>query len=138
MLPETCNIHVAKTNDFNLIAGKEIFVGVGKRTNALGAKAVAEAFQDHTVSMVEIGKSDLLHLKDGFAMAGREIMAVSPGIDVAVILKVCYFFLFYSDSRTQVFHLFDTFLFDPHLNAIKYLLKYLYQSQTHVFGCVVH
>ncbi|XP_025112236.1 N(G),N(G)-dimethylarginine dimethylaminohydrolase 1-like isoform X1 [Pomacea canaliculata] len=70
-----------------LFTGKEIFVGVGKRTNALGAKAVAEAFQDHTVSMVEIGKSDLLHLKDGFAMAGREIMAVSPGIDVAVILK---------------------------------------------------
>nr|KAG5712591.1 hypothetical protein BaRGS_011565 [Batillaria attramentaria] len=70
-----------------LFTGKEIFVGVGKRTNALGAKAVAEAFSDHTVSLIDITNSDLAHLKDGFAMAGREIMAVAAGTDVNVILQ---------------------------------------------------
>ena len=69
-------------------SGKEIFVGVGKRTNPLGAKAVADAFSDHTVSLLDITNSDLGHLKDGFAMAGREIMAVAPGTDCAIILKV--------------------------------------------------
>lgn len=70
-----------------LFTGKEIFVGVGKRTNPQGAKAVAEAFSDHTVSMIDIANSDLEHLKDGFAMAGREIMAVAVGTDINVILQ---------------------------------------------------
>ena len=61
---------------------------MGKRTNPLGAKAVADAFSDHTVSLLDISNSELDHLKDGFAMAGREIMAVAPGTDCAVILKV--------------------------------------------------
>ncbi|KAK7505052.1 hypothetical protein BaRGS_00003622 [Batillaria attramentaria] len=71
-----------------LFTGKEIFVGVGKRTNALGAKAVAEAFSDHTVSLIDITNSDLAHLKDGFAMAGREIMAVAAGTDVNKMQEV--------------------------------------------------
>ncbi|XP_076454910.1 N(G),N(G)-dimethylarginine dimethylaminohydrolase 1-like isoform X2 [Babylonia areolata] len=70
-----------------LFTGKEIFVGVGKRTNPQGANAVAEAFPDHPVSMIDITNTELDHLKDGFAMAGHEIMAVSPGTDCAVILK---------------------------------------------------
>lgn len=61
---------------------------MGKRTNPKGAKAVADAFCDHTVSMMDIGNTDLEHLKDGFSMAGREIMAVAPGTDCAVLLKV--------------------------------------------------
>ena len=83
--PESAQ-HVHALSHFN--AGKEIFVGVGKRTNPAGAKAVADAFCDHMVSLLDITNTELEHLKDGFCMAGKEIMAVAPGTDCAILLKV--------------------------------------------------
>ncbi|XP_070176956.1 N(G),N(G)-dimethylarginine dimethylaminohydrolase 1-like isoform X2 [Littorina saxatilis] len=91
-----------------LFTGKEIFVGVGKRTNSQGAKAVADAFSDHVVSLLDIKGSELEHLKDGFSMAGREIMAVAPGTDCTLILKKmqevasCQYKVMQLDSRRAV------------------------------------
>lgn len=68
--------------------GKEIFVGVGKRTNEAGAQAVAEAFPEYAVSKVNFANCEALHLKDVFNMAGRNVMAVAPGPDVQAVLRV--------------------------------------------------
>lgn len=73
---------------FLLFPGKEVFVGVGKRTNELGAQAVAEAFPEYAVSMVNFSKCEALHFKDCFNMAGKNVMAVAPGPDVQVVLQV--------------------------------------------------
>ncbi|XP_059153547.1 N(G),N(G)-dimethylarginine dimethylaminohydrolase 1-like isoform X2 [Physella acuta] len=70
-----------------LFTGKEIFVGVGKRTNDFGAQAVAEAFPEYAVSKVNFAKCEALHLKDVFNMAGRNVMAVAPGPDVQAVLR---------------------------------------------------
>ncbi|XP_050390587.1 N(G),N(G)-dimethylarginine dimethylaminohydrolase 1 [Patella vulgata] len=65
-----------------LFTGKEIFVGIGKRTNDLGAQAVAEFFPEYNVNLIKIGKCEtLLHLKDVVNMAGRNIVAVGCGND---------------------------------------------------------
>ena len=42
--------------------GREFFVGLSKRTNIIGAKAVASAFTDYPVSLVKLGKN-AAHLK---------------------------------------------------------------------------
>uniref|UniRef100_A0A0B7B0A6 Uncharacterized protein n=1 Tax=Arion vulgaris TaxID=1028688 RepID=A0A0B7B0A6_9EUPU len=70
-----------------LFTGKEIFVGVGKRTNEAGAQAVAETFPEYAVSLVNFEKCEALHMKDVFNMAGRNVMAVSPGPDVQAVLR---------------------------------------------------
>ncbi|XP_013080460.2 N(G),N(G)-dimethylarginine dimethylaminohydrolase 1-like isoform X1 [Biomphalaria glabrata] len=70
-----------------LFTGKEIFVGVGKRTNDFGAQAVAEAFPEYAVSKVNFANCQALHLKDVFNMAGRNVMAVAPGPDVQLVLR---------------------------------------------------
>ncbi|CAG5130035.1 unnamed protein product [Candidula unifasciata] len=70
-----------------LFTGKEIFVGVGKRTNEAGAQAVAEAFPEYAVSKVNFANCEALHLKDVFNMAGRNVMAVAPGPDVQGVLR---------------------------------------------------
>jgi len=70
-----------------LFTGKEIFVGVGKRTNEAGAQAVAEAFPEYAVSRVNFEKCEALHLKDVFSMAGKNVMAVAPGPDVQAVLQ---------------------------------------------------
>ncbi|BFZ20571.1 hypothetical protein BsWGS_23610 [Bradybaena similaris] len=70
-----------------LFTGKEIFVGVGKRTNEAGAQAVAEAFPEYAVSKVNFANCEALHLKDVFNMAGRNVMAVAPGPDVQSVLR---------------------------------------------------
>ena len=73
---------------FFVSLGKEIFVGVGKRTNEAGAQAVAEAFPEYAVSKVNFEKCEALHLKDVFNMAGKNVMAVAPGPDVQGVLRV--------------------------------------------------
>ncbi|KAK3740305.1 hypothetical protein RRG08_014953, partial [Elysia crispata] len=70
-----------------LFTGKEIFVGVGKRTNEAGAQAVAEAFPEYAVSKVNFANCEALHLKDVFNMAGKNVMAVAPGPDVQGVLR---------------------------------------------------
>ena len=94
----------------NFSTGKEIFVGTGKRTNFLGAKAVAEAFPEYGVSEIDISASALDHLKDGFSIVGREILAVAPGADCAILLKVALTYgpiysALYSSVRWYVFQL---------------------------------
>lgn len=37
-----------------LFTGREFFVGLSKRTNILGAKAVAEAFPEYPVSLIKV------------------------------------------------------------------------------------
>ena len=44
-----------------LFTGREFFVGLSKRTNILGAKAVAEAFPEYPVSLIKVLIRIFLH-----------------------------------------------------------------------------
>ncbi|XP_071097251.1 N(G),N(G)-dimethylarginine dimethylaminohydrolase 1-like isoform X1 [Haliotis cracherodii] len=70
-----------------LFTGKEIFVGVGKRTNNAGATAVATAFIDYDVVPINIGDTDVLHLKDAVNVIGREELVVAGGDGPRTIMK---------------------------------------------------
>ncbi|XP_046567469.1 N(G),N(G)-dimethylarginine dimethylaminohydrolase 1-like isoform X2 [Haliotis rubra] len=70
-----------------LFTGKEIFVGVGKRTNEAGAGAVALAFIDYDVSPINIGDTDVLHLKDAINVIGRNELVVAGGDGPRTIMK---------------------------------------------------
>lgn len=69
-----------------LFTGREFFVGISRRTNESGAKAVAEAFPEFPVTPISIpGK--ILHLKSCMSMAGPGIIAVSQSSECQEILK---------------------------------------------------
>lgn len=59
-----------------LWTGREIFVGISKRTNILGAQAVAKAFPEYSTTIVKVHEP-ATHLKDYVSMAGPEVMAIS-------------------------------------------------------------
>lgn len=47
--------HVAAAADLvYFLSGREFFVGLSKRTNILGAKAVASAFPEYPVSLIKV------------------------------------------------------------------------------------
>ena len=69
-----------------LFTGREFFVGISRRTNESGAKAVADAFPEFPVTPIPIpGK--ILHLKSCMSMAGPGILAVSQSVECQEILK---------------------------------------------------
>jgi len=57
------------------VAGREIFVGLSKRTNMLGAQAVGKAFPEYPTTIVKVFEPHT-HLKDCIGMAGPEVMAI--------------------------------------------------------------
>ncbi|CAD5122974.1 DgyrCDS11364 [Dimorphilus gyrociliatus] len=59
-----------------LWTGREIFVGIGKRTNILGAQSVAKAFPEYSTSIVNV-REPYLHLKDCVSLCGPEILAIA-------------------------------------------------------------
>lgn len=58
-----------------LWTGREIFVGVGTRTNMAGATSVAAAFPEYPTTLIEIPKG-YMHLKDVVSMAGPDLMVI--------------------------------------------------------------
>lgn len=59
-----------------MLAGREIYVGLSKRTNMLGAQAVAKAFPEYPTNIVKVHEP-AVHLKDNITMAGPEVIAVA-------------------------------------------------------------
>lgn len=69
-----------------LFTGREFFIGISRRTNESGAKAVADAFPEFPVTPIPIpGK--ILHLKSCMSMAGPGIIAVSQSPECQEIVK---------------------------------------------------
>ena len=56
-------------------SGREIFVGISKRTNILGAQAVGKAFPEYPTTIVNV-YPPAVHLKDYVSMAGPEVMVI--------------------------------------------------------------
>lgn len=72
-----------------LLTGKEFFVGLSKRTNDAGARAVADAFPEYPVTPVRVpGKH---HLKSLLSIAGPDIICVSASDEAQSVLKVFLF-----------------------------------------------
>ncbi|GFS31760.1 n(G),N(G)-dimethylarginine dimethylaminohydrolase 1 [Trichonephila inaurata madagascariensis] len=68
-----------------LFTGKEFFVGLSKRTNDAGARAVADAFPEYPVTPVKVpGKH---HLKSLLSIAGPDIICVSASDEAQSVLK---------------------------------------------------
>lgn len=58
-----------------LWTGREIFVGIGQRTNTGGAASVAAAFPEWPTTVIPIPKG-YVHLKDVVSMAGPDLMVI--------------------------------------------------------------
>ncbi|KFM64094.1 N(G),N(G)-dimethylarginine dimethylaminohydrolase 1, partial [Stegodyphus mimosarum] len=68
-----------------LFTGREFFVGLSKRTNDAGARAVADAFPEYPVTPVKVpGK---YHLKSLVSVAGPDILCVSASEEAQSVLK---------------------------------------------------
>ncbi|CAM1312988.1 DDAH1 (predicted) [Pycnogonum litorale] len=70
-----------------LFTGREFFVGISKRTNEAGARALASAFPDYPVTPIVITES-FLHLKEVMTMGGADIFIVSEDKESQEILRV--------------------------------------------------
>ncbi|RNA08047.1 N(G)-N(G)-dimethylarginine dimethylaminohydrolase 1 isoform X1 [Brachionus plicatilis] len=66
--------------------GREFFVGLSKRTNILGAKAVASAFPEYPVALIKLKKGSN-QLKAYVSIAGPDILAVGTSEMAKDILK---------------------------------------------------
>ena len=75
-------------------SGREIFVGISKRTNVLGAQAVARAFPEFSTTMVQV-HAPAVHLKDYISMAGPEIMAISKSPHAQKTFAVSITFVYF-------------------------------------------
>lgn len=60
-----------------LFTGKEIFVGMSKRTNQRGAEIIADTFKDFAVSQIPV--TDRLHLKTICGAAGPNVIVIGTG-----------------------------------------------------------
>ena len=69
-----------------LFTGREFFVGLSKRTNIIGAKALAAAFPDIPVASIKLKRG--AHLKAYVSMAGPDILAFGKSETAQEILKV--------------------------------------------------
>lgn len=70
-----------------LWTGREIFVGLSSETNEAGARAVAAAFPEYSVTPVKVPPRDNLRLKSFVTMAGPDILCVNRSQDSQSILK---------------------------------------------------
>lgn len=70
-----------------LWTGREIFVGLSNETNEAGARAVAAAFPEYSVTPVKVPPKDNLRLKSYITMAGPDILCVNRSQEAQVMLK---------------------------------------------------
>lgn len=66
--------------------GREFFVALSKRTNIIGAKAVASAFPDYPVSLIKL-KKGAVHLKAYISVAGPDLLAIGSSETAKDIIK---------------------------------------------------
>ena len=71
-----------------MFIGREIFVGLSKRTNIVGAQSVARAFPEYPTTIITV-HPPAVHLKDYISMAGPEIMAVGKSASAQKTFQVC-------------------------------------------------
>ncbi len=67
--------------------GREFFVALSKRTNIVGAKAVASAFPDYPVSLIRL-KKGAVHLKAYVSVAGPDLLAIGSSDTAKDIIRV--------------------------------------------------
>jgi dimethylargininase len=70
------------------MAGREIFVGLSKRTDIIGAQSVAKAFPEYPTTIISV-HHPAVHLKDYISMAGPEIMTVGKSEAAQKTFQVC-------------------------------------------------
>lgn len=70
-----------------LWTGREIFVGLSNETNEAGARAVAAAFPEYSVTPVKVPPKENLRLKSYVSMAGPDIICVNRSQEAQSILK---------------------------------------------------
>jgi len=70
-----------------LWTGREIFVGLSNETNEMGARAVAAAFPEYSVTPVKVPPKDNLRLKSFVTMAGPDIICVNKSPDAQSMLR---------------------------------------------------
>lgn len=70
-----------------LWTGREIFVGLSNETNESGARAVAAAFPEFSVTPVKVPPKDNLRLKSYITMAGPDILCTNKSPEAQSILR---------------------------------------------------
>lgn len=70
-----------------LWTGREIFVGLSNETNEAGARAVAAAFPEYSVTPVKVPPKENLRLKSYVSMAGPDIICVNRSQEAQSMLK---------------------------------------------------
>lgn len=70
-----------------LWTGREIFVGLSNETNEAGARAVAAAFPEYSVTPVKVPPKENLRLKSYVSMAGPDIICVNRSQEAQLMLK---------------------------------------------------
>ena len=73
-----------------LFTGREFFVSISKRTNIVGAKALAASFPDIPVASIKMKKG--IHLKAYVSMAGPDLLAFGSSETAKDVLKVISIF----------------------------------------------
>lgn len=70
-----------------LWTGREIFVGLSNETNESGARAVAAAFPEYSVTPVKVPPKDNLRLKSYVTMAGPDILCINKLPEAQAMLR---------------------------------------------------
>lgn len=89
------NLPIIEIHDENAIlnagdvlwTGREIFVGLSNETNEAGARAVAAAFPEYSVTPVKVPPKDNLRLKSYITMAGPDIVCVNRSQEAQSMLR---------------------------------------------------
>lgn len=89
------NLPIIEINDETAIlnggdvlwTGREIFVGLSNETNEAGARAVAAAFPEYSVTPVKVPSKDNLRLKSYITMAGPDILCVNRSPETQMMLR---------------------------------------------------
>lgn len=70
-----------------LWTGREIFVGLSQETNEAGARAVAAAFPEYSVTPVKVPTKKNLRLKSYVTMAGPDVICINRSKEAEIILR---------------------------------------------------
>lgn len=82
------NDETAELNGGDVLwTGREIFVGLSNETNEAGARAVAAAFPEYSVTPVKVPPKDNLRLKSYITMAGPDILCVNRSQEAQSMMK---------------------------------------------------
>lgn len=86
--------------------GREIFVGISKRSNVLGAQMVAKAFPEYPTTIVKVNEP-CVHLRDCIGMAGPEIMVIGKSEAAQMTFAVCIFKIFFNEFLDDLYIVSD-------------------------------